>query len=386
MRFILMLAVLLSGPLLPAAESLLDTAYFKDTFEDCDKDFYQQFYRIKRNFPKSEIHEFQYSEGSIRSYFFPAAKEQKNLVVMISGTHGIEGFTGSAIQRWLLDQKMNNDKTAILMIHGFNLYGFKNSRRVNENNIDLNRNFILSRSQFKAEDTSYTDLVALLNPKTPPELGFFSRYSFIAKSIFYIAKYSIESLRSAILKGQYSHPNGIFYGGEQTQVQSNLITDLAETYMKPYKKILLIDLHTGYGERAKLHLLAGKATDSNSLILQKIFDTGEIDFSDKKKFYAVQGEMLAYFATKIKQNSDAELAGVVFEYGTLDSQKTLGSIESLRRVVLENQNFHFPAASETSREIKLLYREMFYPSDENWRKAVLQQTAEKMKKVFRYLD
>lgn len=305
---------------------------------------------------------------------------------MISGTHGIEGFTGSAIQRWLLDQKLDNTKTAILMIHGFNVYGFKNSRRVNENNIDLNRNFILSQSQLKAEDSSYAELDSFLNPKSPPEINFYSRYSFIFKSVFNIAKYSLESLRSSILKGQYSFPNGVFYGGEQNQTQSILMSDLIETFMKPYKKIFLVDLHTGYGERAKLHLLAGKAADANSLILQKVFNAGEIDFSDKKKFYAVQGEMLTYFINKIKLTVDAEIASVIFEYGTLNSQTTLGSIESLRRVVLENQNFHFPAAPDTSRDIKMLYREMFYPSDENWRRRVLQQTSEKMKTLFTYLN
>ena len=386
MHLILLLTVFLCTLSLQATAPLPDISYFKESFEDCDKDFTQQFYRIKKNHPKSEIHEFQYSEGRIKSYFFPATKEQKNLLVMISGTHGIEGFTGSAVQRWLLDQKINNEKTAILMIHGFNLYGFKNGRRVNENNIDLNRNFILSRNQFEIEDGGYADLDSLLNPKTPPELDFYSRYTFILKSIFNIAKYSLETLRSSILKGQYSYPNGVFYGGVLTQVQGMLISDLVQTYMKPYKKILLIDLHTGYGERSKLHLLAGKAAESNSLVLQKIFKADEIDFSDKKKFYAVQGEMLVYFANKIRLTVNAEIAGVVFEYGTIGSQKTLGAIESLRRVVLENQNFHFPATAETSSEIKLLYREMFYPSDENWRRAVLQQTAEKMKEIFTYLD
>lgn len=386
MYLILSLTVFLCGLPLQASEIPPDIAYFKETFEDSEKDFNQQFYRIKKNHPQSEVHEFQYSEGSIKSYFFPASKEQKNLLVMISGTHGIEGFTGSAVQRWLLDQKLNNEKTAILMIHGFNLYGFKNSRRVNENNIDLNRNFILSRNQFKIEDSGYADLDSLLNPKSPPKLGFYSRYTFILKSVFNIAKHSLESLRSSVLKGQYTYPNGVFYGGLLTQVQGMLIEDLVQAYMKPYKKILLIDLHTGYGERAKLHLLAGKAAEKNSLVLQKIFNADEIDFSDKKKFYAVQGEMLVYFANKIRLSVNAEIAGVVFEYGTLDSQKILGSIESLRRVVLENQNFHFPATAETSSEIKLLYREMFYPSDENWRRAILQQTSEKMKKVFEYLN
>ena len=70
------------------------------------------------------------------------------------------------------------------------------------------------------------------------------------------------------------------------------------------------------------------------------------------------------------------------EYGTLDSQKTLGSIESLRRVVLENQNFHFAAAADTSAEIKSLYREMFYPFDPIWRAAILKQTDEKIDQDF----
>lgn len=363
-----------------------DTSYFKKTYEECDKDFTQQFYRIKKSYPKSEIHEFQYSEGSIKSYFFPATKTQQNLLVMVSGIHGIEGFTGSAVQRWLLDQKINTEKTAILMIHGFNLYGFKNFRRVNENNIDLNRNFIAARSQFQPNDANYSELDSFLNPKAPAALNFFSRYSFILRSVFNIARYSLENLRSSILKGQYTFPNGIFYGGDKTQIQSALLADLVQTFMKPYKKIFLIDLHTGYGEKAMLHLLAGKSSDKNSTHLLKVFSNDEIDFSDKKKFYQVEGEMLAYFADKIKLNVDAEIIRIVFEYGTLDSQKTLGSIESLRRIILENQNFHHPATADTDKEIKLLYQEMFYPADENWRIAVLQQTSEKMEKVFKYLD
>lgn len=363
-----------------------DTAYFKNTYEECDKDFTQQFFRIKKNFPKAEIHEFQYSEGRIKSYFFPAAKEQKNLLVMISGIHGIEGFTGSAVQRWLLDQKINTEKTAILMVHGFNLYGFKNFRRVNENNIDLNRNFVLARAQFTQQDEAYAKLNTFLNPEHKADLNFLSPSIFIFKSLINIAKYSLESLRSSILRGQYTFPKGIFYGGDKTQIQHILLSDLVQTFMKPYKKIFLVDLHTGYGERGRLHLLTGKAAHPNSARLLKIFNADEIDFADKKKFYQVEGEMLSYFTNKIRLAVDAEITSVTFEYGTLDSQKTLGSIESLRRVILENQNHHYRSSEQTEQKIKTLYREMFYPSDQTWREAVLERTAEKMKKVFTYLE
>ncbi len=359
--------------------------YFKNTYEDSEQHFIAQFSKIKKTSPQATSHQFQYAAGTIRSYFFPAKKKQKSLLVLISGTHGIEAFAGSAVQRWLLDQNYNTNNTAILMIHGFNLYGFKNFRRVNEHNIDLNRNFVLARSKFQADDKNYAQLNTFLNPSSAPELNFFSRFTFLIRAVFNIAQHSLESLRSAVLKGQYTYPEGIFYGGARSAAQSILITDLIQTFMLPYQKIFLIDLHTGYGEKGRLHLLAGKSDDDNSLQLLKIFNNDEIDFADKKMFYTTQGDLLTYFINKIKLKVAAEISGIVFEYGTLDSQKTLGSIESLRRVVLENQNFHYPTSSKTSAAIKSLYQEMFYPSDQAWRAAVLQQSEAKMQKVFSYL-
>lgn len=360
--------------------------YFKNTYEESEAHFTEQYEKLKKTNPKAQVHEFQYSAGTIKSYFFPANKIQSSLLVMISGTHGIEGFTGSAIQRALLDQNLNTDSTAILMIHGINLYGFKNYRRVNEHNIDLNRNFVLDREQFKPNDEKYAQLNSFLNPTQTPSTTLLSQIEFLAKALYNIVKYSMESLRTSILKGQYSHPKGVFYGGTETEIQSHLMTDLIQTFIKPYKKVFLIDLHTGYGERSKLHLLTGKSTDKNSISLLKVFNKDEIDFADKKKFYAVDGELLTYFINEINLACKAETIGVIFEYGTLDSQKVSGSIESLRRVILENQNFHFPASTETANEIKSLYREMFYPSDDLWRAAILQQTNEKMKKIFQFLS
>lgn len=364
--------------------------YFKNTYAECEADFDNKFANAKIANKKANIHEFQYSEGTIKSYFFPAKNEkskQKNLLILISGTHGIEAFAGSAVQRYLLDQNLNNGNTSLLMIHGFNLYGFKNFRRVNEANIDLNRNFVLTREMFKPDDQKYTLINSFLNPSSPPSAGFFSHAGFILNSVKNIALYSMDTLRSSILKGQYTYPEGVFYGGDKTQIQSFLIQDLIKELVKPgnFKKVMLVDLHTGYGEKAKLHLLAGKSTDLNSQNLLKVYNKDEIDFADKKNFYAVEGEMLNYFIDKIRLNVDTEVSGITFEYGTMDSQKTLGSIESLRRVVLENQNFHHSADQSDSEKIKTMYREMFYPSDIAWREAILKQTDEKLQKILTYL-
>lgn len=370
----------------PTSANATDLDYFKNTYEEAEQDFDRIFKQIKQKKNKAGVLEFQYSQGTIKSYFIPAATSE-NLLILISGTHGVEGFAGSAIQRRLLEQLPELKKTSVLTIHGFNLYGFKNKRRVNEHNIDLNRNFIIDRKDFTSDDQAYAQLNSFLNPEKAPTLNFFSRPFFILRSVANIAQHSIESLRRSILQGQYSVPQGIFYGGSQTEPQAGLVEAVIEEFIgKKFQKIFIVDLHTGYGERGRLHLMSGKSTDTNSLELLKVFEKSEIDFADAKNFYAVKGELLHYFINRLKIRSAFDTSGITFEYGTLDSQKTFGSIESLRRMILENQNFHFPADQKTSSEIQNLFVEMFYPSDPTWRSEVLRQTDEKMQKVFHYLE
>jgi hypothetical protein len=66
-------------------------------------------------------------------------------MLVVSGTHGVEGYYGSDCQiAWLdtLDEKALPADTAVLLIHLLNPWGAAHLRRVNEDNIDLNRNFI----------------------------------------------------------------------------------------------------------------------------------------------------------------------------------------------------------------------------------------------------
>jgi hypothetical protein len=68
----------------------------------------------------------------------------KSLLILISGTHGVEGFSGSGFQVGYLADKVHEALPAgagVLLIHALNPFGFAWLRRVNENNVDLNRNF-----------------------------------------------------------------------------------------------------------------------------------------------------------------------------------------------------------------------------------------------------
>ncbi len=98
------------------------------------------------------------------------ARRPRHAVVVSSGTHGVEGYTGSAIQHWVLQQLLPRltlaPDTALILQHANNPYGFAWHRRVNENNVDLNRNF---QQQFDPMLCS-PDYESLFEAINPPDL------------------------------------------------------------------------------------------------------------------------------------------------------------------------------------------------------------------------
>ena len=71
------------------------------------------------------------------------AKDKENVILHVSGIHGVEGHAGSAIQLSLLHDYAKNpydEQQTTIFVHLYNCYGFDKGRRFNQNNVDLNRN------------------------------------------------------------------------------------------------------------------------------------------------------------------------------------------------------------------------------------------------------
>jgi predicted deacylase len=293
------------------------------------------------------------------------------VIVISSGLHGIEGYVGSSIQRDLM--KNFKFKSDVLMVHALNPWGMKNKRRVDENNIDLNRNFIEGSEAFKIANPDYLKINSFLNPTEFVSINFFQRFGFFARSIQLILQFGIEPLRKSILVGQYTESKGLYYGGSAVSYLKNKVDHLLKTTLAPYKKILWIDLHTGYGENRKLHLLANDENSTEGQRLKARFKDQKIDFGNQKSFYKTTGDLAGYLNSK--STDSQEITALVFEYGTLDSQKTLGSIESLRRMVLENQGFQYGYTNEDSKlKTRELFQDQFFPQDSDWKKSIKDQT------------
>src|SRR5690606_4607864 len=73
----------------------------------------------------------------------PANAER--VLLTISATHGVEGYCGSGVQTGWLESGLWREVPAGIaqvIVHAINPYGFAWDRRVTEDNVDLNRNFV----------------------------------------------------------------------------------------------------------------------------------------------------------------------------------------------------------------------------------------------------
>ena len=334
-------------------------SYYKNTFEESRKSFLDL-----AQVMDGELKSHPVADLSFESLYIPPTTGKKvELLILTSGIHGIEGYTGSALQRYFMKQNffgINRDDLGILIIHGINPHGFQAGRRVTPNNVDLNRNFDISSDLFENKNEGYGKLYRFLNPGKK-----ISKPAFFLGAVANILRYGMDNLRKAILKGQYEFDKGIFFGGRDFEPQVSLLKDEILSRAEGFRKVTLIDLHTGYGEKAKLHFFGDKSPFIDSDHMKKTFKDLQVDYGQEKDFYAVTGGFTVFVAKLLHKKS--EFAGVVFEFGTIDSHKLKGSLESLYRMINEE---------------KESFKEMFYPESPEWRRAVINQFETGIKKIF----
>ena len=169
-----------------------------------------------------------------------------NLLLCNSATHGVEGFCGSGVfTGWLTDGGAADlpDNVRVVLIHALNCHGFAWLRRVTEENVDLNRNFVDHQAGHPCNDE-----YSKLHPVVLPE-------SWDAKTVAkstaaleaYATKHSLYKLQSVLTGGQYDHPDGIFYGGREPTGAHRRFMEIVEAHVAGARHVLFLDWHTGLG-------------------------------------------------------------------------------------------------------------------------------------------
>ncbi len=301
-------------------------------------------------------------ELTIDISLFGAATPQR-ILIHSSGLHGIEGFAGSAIQLRCLEDRLpvlRSDST-IVMVHILNPYGMAWFRRVNENNVDLNRNFRVPNDRDSADDAGeYLKLDSFLNPQSPPRLDLF-----YLQAIWLMLKHGMPVLRQAVAGGQFVKPRGLFYGGKQMEEGSRLFQHYVEEHFRDAKRIVAIDVHTGLGSYRNYRLLvdAGKDRARTNQTMHETF--GErVELLDSEGIaYKVRGALSDLYY-RLFPKSEVYFAGQ--EFGTFHPFRVLAALRAENRL-------HNYGAGNLDHPSKRRLKGIFCPNDEKWREAVLRQ-------------
>jgi Protein of unknown function (DUF2817) len=290
-----------------------------------------------------------------------------SLLIVTSGTHGAEGFCGSGCQRALLDdddllKRIDAGRVAVLLVHAVNPYGFSHLRRANEDNIDLNRNF-LDFAQVRPKNAGYAELHDLLLPaEWPPAAA--NRAAILANR----ERMGHPQFQAAVSSGQDSHPDGLFYAGLAPAWSNRTVRELLRRHGAGKRRIGWIDIHTGLGPTGHGEkIFAGRDDAADLARVRAWYGADVMSYYDGGSASAeVQGSaaLCVY-----EECPDAEIACMGLEFGTLPFEAVL---HALRGVHWLDIHLEAPAALRAGIERGL--RDAFYTDTELWKGMILGQS------------
>jgi hypothetical protein len=178
------------------------------------------------------------------AWFGPADAEK--VFVTLSGTHGVEGFCGSGAQVDFLrrgEVARLPPGVAMMMVHAVNPYGFAWLRRVTEDNVDLNRNWVDHAGPLPS-NPGYSQLHDAF---CPSDWSTESQTAANRRIVAFAVEHGELALRDALSGGQYEHPTGLFYGGRAPTWSRRTQTAIYRERLAGAAQVGIIDYHTGLG-------------------------------------------------------------------------------------------------------------------------------------------
>jgi hypothetical protein len=323
------------------------------------------------------------SGGAVQSYVHPTAgpsgedlatdvallgsAHANNVLVLVSGTHGVEGLAGSGLQIAQVRSGLRpppGADLAILLVHALNPFGMAYRRRVNEDSVDLNRNF----ASFPANlpNTAYDALHGVLTLR-PGALNRVRRGIALAS---FIGRRGIQALQEAVTKGQYNHPTGLFFGGTGPSRSRNT-WDRILAGLKGKRKVMVVDYHTGLGPRGSGQLVsqwgsvfgAGYSGQRATVLADCFGSDAAINPGQSDSVSAgLSGDLLSY-----TRHSGDHLCAVALEFGTYPMLRMLNAL------INENWAHHSrdPAIDRYRKELV----EVFSPDDVSWKRTVYERAS-----------
>jgi hypothetical protein len=295
--------------------------------------------------------------------------DARAVLLLHSGTHGVEGFCGSGLQQALLREGAGLDDALaagakVVLLHAINPWGFSWHRRVTEDNVDLNRNFLDFRQPPPAGDP-YDEVHELLLPVEWPWTA-----ANQAQIGAHVARHGAAHWQHAVTHGQRTRPDGLFHAGNAPTWSNTAMRAVLRRHVRGARSLHWIDVHTGLGPAGHGELIYAGREDAADLARTRACWGPQVTsvFEGSSASARIDGQIgLAAY----DECPDTAFAGVALEFGTRPLDQVLDALR-----------FDHWAANRASADAELRARaretmlSAFFVDTDAWKSAVLAQGRE----------
>lgn len=293
------------------------------------------------------------------------ASDAPNVLAVFSGTHGIEGCCGSGVQ---VDLLRTLDALpvgcAVLCVHAVNPWGFAWDRRVNEEGVDVARNFV-DFAQPLPENPRYNAALAAALVPRGRQGGLRQEADRVLEQ--FVQQHGVGGVKQVFARGQHEHPFAPFFGGTAPSWSNRQVRTVVRRWLVPRRRVIAIDYHTGLGANGTGQLIAPREI-GNAEIARARQAWGQAFVQ-----HEAPDSVSYYFAGSLPDMLPGELPGVEltrasYEFGTRDVPTVLEALREDHWL-----HCHGELHGDEAQEVRHRMRHAFFDESPAWRSSVLQQ-------------
>jgi len=289
------------------------------------------------------------------------------VLVLSSACHGVEGYCGSGVQHALLSDAgflatARASGVAMLWIHALNPHGFSWWRRTTHENVDLNRNFHPYDGRPLPVNAGYAELADALLPATWPPTP--ENEAVLAA---YAERHGAFGLQAAISGGQYSHPDGLFFGGLGPTWSHLVLRQVLREHAGGCRRLGWVDVHTGLGPSGHGEKIFAGPNDAAAIARAKAWWGNEVTSTYDGSSTSAPLEGLMWNVVKTV-NPQAEYTGIALEYGTVPVPEVMTALRGDHWLRLHPET---GAAQRGAIQRQML--QAFYTDTPAWKAAIVEQ-------------
>ncbi len=291
------------------------------------------------------------------------ARDAERVMLLISATHGVEGYFGSGVQTGLLRAGLAEhvpDGARLVILHALNPYGFAWNRRVNEDNADVNRNFVDHANP--PDNPAYDALAEFIAPKDISPDAYRAANARLRE---YAKAHGDFALQEAVSKGQYRHEDGVYFGGSRPSWSQAMLKDVfQEERLFDIDKLLIIDFHTGLGDCGAAEMITEDLPGTPAYARAKALWGGMVASSEGGESLSapLSGTIDKAVSTWL---NGTELTFAALEVGTAPTREVFDALRRDNWLHAIGGTDHADAAA-----IKKKVRDAFYPDTADWKTSV----------------